>query len=146
MGALILPNTFVPGTPRPKGSMRHVGKGRMAEQVTGSGDWRAAVARAAWDALLEAERLGNPPGIFLGPVSVHIRLQFALPKSKHHPAYPTSRTTGDVDKHARNILDALVDAAVIRDDSQVVVLRAHKVYCHAQEIPGAHITVTEVVD
>lgn len=146
MGALILPNVFVPGIPRPKGSMRHVGKGHMTEQVGGSGDWRAAVAYAARGALLDMERLGNPPGVFLGPVSVHIRLQFALPKSKRHPAYPTSRATGDVDKHARNILDALVDAAVIKDDSQVVVLRAHKVYCHAQEIPGAHIYATEVTD
>jgi crossover junction endodeoxyribonuclease RusA len=136
---------FVPGTPRPKGSLRHVGKGRMVEQVASSGDWRAAVAYAARQELSEQERLGIPPGAYLDAVRVTIRLQFTPPKS-WKGGLPTSRATGDVDKHARNILDALVDAAVIKDDSQVSSLRVAKRYCLADQGPGAHIEVTGAVE
>ena len=139
-------NLWVPGTPRPKGSMRHVGKGRMVEQLAGSGDWRAAVAYAARQKLAELERLGNPPGAYLDAVRVTIRLQFAPPKSWKGYARPTSRATGDVDKHARNILDALVDAGVIKDDAQVASLRVQKHYCHGHEIPGADILIGEAED
>lgn len=40
----------VHGTPRPKGSLRHVGNGRMIEQVKGSKEWRQTVAHAAREA------------------------------------------------------------------------------------------------
>lgn len=137
---------FVPGTPRPKGSMRHVGQGRMVEQLQGSGDWRAAVAYGARQELAEMERLGNPPGVYLGSVDVYIRLQFNPPKSWNGYDRPSSRATGDVDKHARNILDALQDAGVFKDDAQAVTLSVRKWYCKGHQAPGAHITVTQAVD
>lgn len=35
---------FVPGFPKPQGSKRHVGNGRMAGPGEGSGNWRAQVS------------------------------------------------------------------------------------------------------
>lgn len=134
---------WVPGTPRPKGSMRSLGKGRMVEQNATSGEWRAAVAYAFRQELRELELIGNPPGVWLSGVRVTIRLQFNPPKSWKGGSYPISRATGDVDKHARNILDALVDAGVIKDDSQVAGLRVSKFYCAGHEAPGARIEVCE---
>ena len=125
--------------------MRHVGKGRMVEQLEGSGDWRAAVAFAARTELADLERVGNPPGAWLGPVKVTVQLRFTAPKS-WRGGYPTSRATGDVDKHARNILDALQDAGVFKDDAQVAGLRISKRYCLHDETPGANVEITEAVE
>lgn len=130
------------GQPKPKGSMRHVGKGRMIEQLAGSRPWREAVKWAALDA-----RGGS--ATLTGPVAVHITVTVSKPKSapKTRRTQPVTRTSGDLDKHVRNILDALVDAAVISDDSQVVCLIAVKTYPgegpDALASPGAVIRVDE---
>src|SRR5690606_15844327 len=112
----------------------------MVEQVASSGDWRAAVAYAARQQLDQ----DNQAGTYLDAVRVTIRLQFAPPKSWKGYTRPTSRATGDVDKHARNILDALVDAAVIKDDAQVAALVVSKQYCRGAQTPGAIVEVTGV--
>lgn len=54
---------------------------------------------------------------------------------------PTKRTAQDVDHHARAILDALTDAQVYRDDSQVVDLSSSKRFVPGLGIPGATILV-----
>lgn len=142
---------FVPGTPRPKGSMRHVGHGRLVEQLAGSPDWRRAVVDAAFKAVRCfcggeecAELLPGYP--VTDAVEVEIRLLFTKPKSapKTRPILPTSRATGDSDKHARNIFDALQDAGVVKDDSQVVDHHVSKRYCGPGETPGARIVVRVV--
>lgn len=139
------------GTPRPKGSLRHVGNGRMVEQLKHSPDWRRAVVEAAHKAVTCG--CGEPDCRILlpgypteGPVEVEIALYFAKPKSapKTRPILPTSRATGDADKHARNIFDALQDAGVLKDDSQVVDHRVSKRYCRPGEVPGARIVVRPV--
>lgn len=139
---------IVRGQPKPKGSLRHVGKGRMVEQVTGSRPWREAVKYAALDAYAG-------PAAIDGPVSVDIVVTVAKPKSapKTRRTWPITRSSGDSDKHARNVLDALVDAAVIADDSQVIVLVVQKTYPgeapSALDSPGALIvvrTLTDVLD
>jgi crossover junction endodeoxyribonuclease RusA len=133
------------GQPKPKGSMRHVGKGRMVEQLAGSRPWREAVKYAALDAYAG-------PAAMTGPVAVDIAVTVAKPKSapKTRRTWPSTRSSGDADKHARNVLDALVDAAVIEDDSQVVELAVRKVYPaeapDALASPGAVITVRPVFD
>ncbi|WP_213452864.1 RusA family crossover junction endodeoxyribonuclease [Rhizomonospora bruguierae] len=123
----------VPGTPKPKGSLRHVGHGRMVEQLAGSPDWRASVvaaAHAAWG--------GGAP--HLGAVRVAIVLELPKPARPKDLRYPSGGNTGDVDKHARNVLDALQDAGVVRNDSQVVDLAVAKRWTLLA--PGAHITVS----
>lgn len=116
----------VTGTPKPKGSLRHVGNGRMVEQVKGSGTWRQAVARAARQAAIGTDR--EIP--FLGPVVVEatVTVHMSRTAEKRGDLWPHGRNHGDADKHARNILDALEDAGVVRNDAQVVELLIRKAY------------------
>lgn len=127
------------GIPKPKGSLKHVGRGRLVEQVAGSSTWRAAIAAAA----LQQYR-GEPLTV---PAVVEFEVRVAPPKSapKTRVTLPSTRSSGDVDKHARNVLDALVDGRVLADDSQVVDLRARKRHCLAGETPGAVIEVWPAV-
>lgn len=126
---------YAPGTPAPKGSMRHVGHGRLIEQVKGSKPWKEAVTQAAaaardmvaWEALA-------------GPVDVIARIHVTRPKTVRR-AWPITRSSGDVDKHARNLLDAITDAQLIGDDSQVVRLEVTKAYCDEAHQVGAVVTV-----
>lgn len=143
-------DVFVPGAAKPKGSLRHVGNGRMVEQLAGSPTWRTAVRDTAYTAVHRSTvtnhgRLtdGYP---HTGAAHVDITVWFPLPKSapKRRTILPITRSSGDADKHARNILDALVDAAVLADDSQVIDLTIRKRYCTPGQAPGARITVTAV--
>jgi Holliday junction resolvase RusA-like endonuclease len=135
----------VHGQPKPKGSLRHVGKGRMVEQLAGSKPWRQTVAWAAREARGESATITDP-------AAVSIVVTVAKPKSapKTRRTWPSTRSSGDADKHARNVLDALVDAAVIADDSQVVDLTVRKVFARedpeALDAPGALIVVRTLVD
>lgn len=130
------------GQPKPKGSLRHVGNGRMVEQLVGAKPWREAIKFAAL-----AKR---PECMITGPVMVWAWITVAKPASapKRRRTWPITRSSGDIDKHARNILDALVDAAIMRDDSQVVELRMIKTYpdeCDgALGQPGAYIEIIPV--
>ncbi len=141
----------VHGRPRPKGSLKPFiaanGRLRNREQNDTTGYWRNDVAGAAHDQI----RCGCPdpdcttlkPGYpYLGAVAVTIDLLFPRPKSAKPAALPSTRSTGDVDKLTRNIFDALQDAGVIKDDSQVVDERISKRYTDAA--PGADITVWPV--
>ncbi len=130
MGALTI---NVTGRPAPKGSLRHVGRGRLVEQVAGSKPWRETVAVAAREA---ARTAGWAPP--LGPVQVVASIY--VPRLKRPRAWPITRSSGDLDKHMRNILDALVDAGVLRDDSQVVSIVANKGYANK---PGAWLYVRD---
>lgn len=122
----------VHGIPAPKGSLRHVGHGRLIEQVKGSAPWRYAVTVGA-----AQERDRHAWGTLEGPVEVVIRVRVARPKTVKRD-HPTTRSSGDADKHARNVLDALVDAHIIGDDSQVTELHITKEYAATA---GATITI-----
>lgn len=124
------------GHPTPQGSKRawvQGGRAMMAEQT---GDrlrsWRQDVKAAAIAA--------RPAQPITAPVRVtHV---FAFPRPKSHygsgrnahrlkdsaPAWPTSRSTGDIEKLVRSTHDAITTAAVWGDDSQVVQLDVRKVY------------------
>ena len=107
---------FVPGHPKTKGSLEKQG-GRMVESVAGSKTWRRLVAQRARD-------VAGGAAPIVGPVAV--RLAFYLPVIDVWVGRP-----GDIDKLARNVLDALGstdpgDAAVYGDDAQVVRLIAEK--------------------
>jgi Holliday junction resolvase RusA-like endonuclease len=131
----------VAGLPIPQGSMRAFARrGGGRPIVTGDNPrtkpWKAAVTAAAAEAR---------QWICAGPVVVEI--DFRLPRPKSHygrrgtvlpsaPSYPTTKP--DVDKLERAILDALTEARVWHDDSQVVALSAIKLW---SEEPGAHVRV-----
>lgn len=131
----------VNGVPKTKGSMRYVG-GRMIEGNRGSKDWRALVSDAAFRAIG-----GNgdsvPDGYPVSGVSLHLdaTFRFARPKSRRR-GEPITRSSGDLDKLLRNVLDALQDAGVIGDDSQVTSCTASKRYVDGSTLPGATIIIT----
>lgn len=135
------------GTPAPQGSKRHVGNGVMVESSAKVKPWREAVKAAALDLL--------PGQAETGPVGVTVTFFLARPKGHWLPAnsrrdVPALRpdaprwpsTKPDLDKLIRSTLDAIKDAGVYADDSQVVNITASKIY--AGQItgpPGAIVIV-----
>ena len=128
---------FAQGTPVPKGSLRHVGNGRLVEQ-TKAKPWMAVIRQAA---LSTNER-------FEVPVQVNATFYFPRPKAAKNRIYPHMRSAGDLDKLCRALLDALQDSkadlGILSDDSLVVSLSAQKVYADSHE-PGVEVLVRELI-
>lgn len=81
-----------------------------------------------------------------GPVSVAIFLRMPRPASVNVKRRPFPSVKPDADKVARNTLDALTQAAIYRDDAQVVDLFVQKRYSTDDPAgaPGATIRVALV--
>lgn len=111
------------GHPAPQGSKRHVGGGRMIESSKGLKPWRKTVEDAARQAAAGAAPLD-------GPLVAEITVTVPRPKSapKTRTTWPQTRSSGDLDKLIRGVLDAIDKAGAIADDSRVVELTARKVY------------------
>lgn len=130
------------GTPGPQGSKRHVGRGIMIESSKLVKPWRDAVKATALQALGPAFRPLN------GPVGIEITFTVKKPQSapKRRVTWPTKRP--DVDKLVRSTLDAISDAGIWIDDSQVVELISRKVFpeegIDALRAPGALIRITDL--
>lgn len=137
----------VTGIPSPQGSKRaFVSKSGRAVVTESAGErlrsWREAV-RSDSVAAIDA----GAPSFPAGALDVHI--DFSMPRPKSHygtgknadrlkagsPEYCDKRP--DIDKLTRSTLDALKQAGVYGDDSQVAVLTAVKYYGPA----GARIVV-----
>lgn len=151
----------VHGTPIPQGSKRIVRRGRGKTERTFLLDnnedklhpWRDHVRTATADACRYHDTI-------TGPVRVWLHFAFQRPTSHYRtgrnahilkdnaPTYP-GRTCGDIDKLTRAVLDALTDAEVWVDDSQVVDVRARKFYAGEHEYaapqPGVDIVIEEVL-
>lgn len=128
-------NAFVPGKPLPKGSLRHVGNGRLIEQtkVKGwMGDIRAHIAEHYQDGPL-----------FTTPVSALVTFHFPRPAAAKNRLYPHMRSAGDIDKLVRAVLDAL-QPSVLADDSLVVYLTAGKLYEDDKHPAGATIIIQDL--
>lgn len=95
--------------------------------------WRDLVIDATRD---QAELIDQ----LLGPVEVKLEFRIPSPKKPLH-VLPISRRAGDIDKLSRAVLDGLTIGGIIGDDSQVVVLKASKIY--VQDYPGVIITIRE---
>lgn len=140
----------VTGTPAPQGSKRgfynaKAGRVQMVESSNKVKPWRQDVKAAALNTIATT---GHQQ--LLGPVAVDVT--FYLPRPAGHygtgrnahqikpsaPRWPHRKP--DVDKLLRSTLDALGEAGVWRDDSQVVDVHAAKAYADGRP-PGAHITV-----
>jgi crossover junction endodeoxyribonuclease RusA len=98
--------------------------------------WRNTVATVAGTSLSRR---------FAKHVPVWVRLTFYVipPASAAHRPYPSTRSSGDVDKLARAVLDALTGVA-FEDDSQVVHLTASLNY--RPEGAGVRIGVGPMLD
>ena len=137
-------------TPGPQGSKRHIGNGVMVESSKKVKPFRAAVVEAARDAIGEARAIASP---------VLLTAEFVFPRPAGHygtgrnsavlkasaPPYPTSRNLGDLSKLVRALEDALTDAGVWIDDSQVVAFPGTcKEWCHRGEPAHTNVTVQEI--
>lgn len=125
---------FVPGFPAPKGSKKHIGRGRMVEMSKNLPAWEAAVLVAA------TEALGGRSG-FLPHEPLTVVVEFLMPRPRSVTRMrPT--VAPDLDKLLRGTLDPLQNAGVYPNDAQVVDL-AHVSKCYALEgqPAGAHITI-----
>jgi crossover junction endodeoxyribonuclease RusA len=134
---------WVPGHPRPQGSHKHVGHGILIDSSPDLKAWRKVVAWKAWEA---AKASGYQP--HTGPHAVDLRFVMPAPKRDHGrlarlDASAWHLRRPDLDKLARGILDALVEAAVLADDGLVSELVARKVLSGtvADPEPGVWITV-----
>jgi Holliday junction resolvase RusA-like endonuclease len=143
------------GAPAPKGSLKCIGRNghhQLTEDAKRTKPWRERVAAGARRLTISG---------LSGPLGVEVTLTVDRPTSHYRVdgvtlsaagirrPYPHKRSQGiggDVDKLARTILDALEDAGVLLDDSQVVELIARKTFHDgpgvlpdALDRPGARI-------
>lgn len=146
MAALEQPcGVWVPGIPKPKGSMKCVGKRgkvkhKLLEQVDNTA-WRRRVTLAG--AKLPVQGITGPVGL---------SVTFTLPRPQSHygtgrnahrlkpdaPAWPTGHGTGDWEKLARIIGDAWQTkggAGVLADDAQIVNGTVWKCYPDTRGCP-----------
>lgn len=132
----VLPTLWIPGEPRPKGSLRPAGRRygrgpvRLIEQVAGSTDWLTT----QYNALQVAVRVpckgcgqtgrdcsgwrlpvGLPdPGCVV--VSAVWLVEMTSAEHKRADALPTAATHGDLDKLMRSLGDALERAGIVAND------------------------------
>lgn len=137
----VLAEVFVPGRPRPKGSMRCMGANHhMEEDNPDSKPWRRMMA-AALVRDRDRRRVGMVRGVERYPYEVDVSIVAFFPEG--------GPTPGDVDKLARNVLDALQDSvsgspAVLADDAQVVGLLSERTWVSDEYNQGVWIRVTTV--
>ncbi|WP_169833309.1 RusA family crossover junction endodeoxyribonuclease [Corynebacterium phocae] len=128
---------FVPGVPRPQGSKRHIGGGRMVESSKYVKSWRQAVALKA-----RHYRKRQPP--LTGPL--WLRVEFIMPARKREPDPGGWHIVKpDVDKLLRAICDAVTDI-VIADDCLLVDVHVRKRRARLSEKPGARIIITRATE
>ncbi len=136
----------VHGEPIPQGSAKAYnirGRAIVTHDNQRLRPWREAVKQAALDVY------GTNQNPMDGPIDISIWFTVPKPKSapKRKKTWPTRRP--DLDKLCRGILDALKDAGVYKDDSQVIRLCAYKHYVSDQggvvlRSPGAVISLGRV--
>lgn len=90
----------------------------------------------------EARKVIEDHDIIEGPVCVIVSFRLLKPKSapKRRRTWPIGKLSGDLDKLARAVGDALTGVLFV-DDSQIVEWHVSKDY---GEHPGATITVQEI--
>lgn len=129
----------IAGHAKPKGSLRCIGgRGRhqLIEDNAASSPWRKEVAN-------HARRLLNTPDQRADPHQpIGVEITFTLDRPATHmrtganahrtrdgaPTRPVTRSSYDIDKLIRLILDALQDAKILPDDAAVCEVIARKFY------------------
>lgn len=126
---------FVYGKPEPQGSTRaFVVKGRPIITSTNNNlkDWRQTIVDRA-------------QGVVEAPIggAIELEVDFYLPRPASLPNYwkhPTKKP--DLDKLVRSVCDALTHT-VLRDDSQIVSIKATKQYADGGSI-GVQVCVEQI--
>lgn len=136
------------GKPVTQGSKTRTRWGLRDDNADTLKPWRANVTATAVEARQHAGWARAE-----GPVAVHARFYFDPPKSapKRRRTWPTTRSSGDLDKLLRALFDGITDAGVWRDDAQVVQVIAAKLHTPGPLVmdmdcvtPRAVVTVSEV--
>lgn len=128
---------WVPGAAKTKGSVDVQRGRRVTQSVRGSEDWAALVTKAIWTQH-GIERPPTAPWAFpAGPVAVSLR--FWLPVTQ---AWTTG--SGDSDKLARNVLDAVTKSRAYADDVQVTHLQVEKYPARPHPGPGLLLKVWQL--
>ncbi len=122
---------FIPGVPVPKGSMRHVGKGRMIHDNPDLARWMRTI-------LLVAGRLHRGKDPIDAPVAVDVTFWMPPPK---RPRWRVPATKPDGDKLARALGDGLERAGVLANDSRITDWHVRKRYADKTHPAGARVTV-----
>ena len=143
----------VRGKPAPQGSKVSFRNGYMKEASPFLMPWRNQIVSAC------IEQKINNSEIIEQPVEIFIDFLFHRPLAHYGtgrnegnlkpsaPQYPTTRTTGDIDKLCRSTLDGLSipsGGILLRDDSLVVNLRAKKSFATKGGFQGAFIHVWQL--
>lgn len=150
----------VAGRPAPQGSkdfkgLSKAGRGILVESSKLVLPWRDAVKAAAILAAKEHRPRGFAP-LFPAGVGVVLDLRFHFRRPKSH--YGTGRNAGrlresapqhhtqtpDLSKLVRSTEDALVDARIVHDDSQVVRFGPDSGKFWSHDFEGATIVVTHI--
>lgn len=130
---------FVPGSPKTKGSLDFKGGGRVVENVAGSKRWRMLMAdrlRRAWNGSGgDPIARGSYPRETRTGVKIRVTATFYLPCARGARSL-IAKGSGDIDKLARNLLDALTDSGIIGDDAQVVAILCEKREAAAERTAG----------
>jgi Holliday junction resolvase RusA-like endonuclease len=120
----------IPGRARTKGSLKVITprgqKPRLVEDHKHSKPWRQRMINH-----FKIQALHVLPEPYVGPVEVRIAFTFerhgVTAKTLPWPTVNSGvNAIGDLDKLERNVLDALTDAAILADDSQVCVMSTRK--------------------
>jgi Holliday junction resolvase RusA-like endonuclease len=121
-------NVWIPGHPRTKGSLDE-----FHQDTPQSKRWRQLMAYALRYA---KDPRGSDVARHVAGVPVAVRATFWLPTGD-----ATTPNCGDLDKLARNLLDAGTDADTYADDVQVVRLFTDKMACTAGDAQGVLVTI-----
>ncbi len=135
-----LVDVLVTGRPAMQGSKTIIVRGGQHIPIEANKHlhaWRRDVINAARQSMSMYD-----DGLFplIDPLRVRIDL-FIEQAESNRDAYPTTRSAGDIDKHARACLDALTISRLIADDSLVVHLIARKHWSTDAHQPGAAIRI-----
>ena len=101
--------------------------------------WREAIKEAALIARGESDTIE-------GPVMLHVDFYVPRPASVPHKKRPLPTVAPDLDKMVRAVGDALKQAGMYKDDSQIVALKATKHYASekVEFSPGAWIVISQI--
>lgn len=128
---------FVAGTPVPKGSFRgfnNNGKVVVTNNNPKTKDWELRIAHEA------QANIGDWPPCYDGAVEITAYFVFTRPKSLKKSELDHIKRP-DLDKLVRACLDGIT-GILIKDDSQVIVLNALKMYEAEGTSPGLYLTVS----
>jgi len=151
---MIITEVWVPGNPRTKGSL--TAKGGYAKDTVQSSRWRALMAEQVRRDIAQRITSAQLTGVaapYEGAVDVELVAFLAVPSAASVAETPAIwHNAGDVDKLARNVLDAIaadarsaiMNGGAIVNDNQVIRLVAEK-YAAAPGEQGLWLRV-ETVD